>query len=565
MLIETRPKRPSNLGDDLPPFLRNALAARGVTSPEDRRLPLAALIPPTALPGITPAAERLAAAVAGDEHILIAGDFDADGATASALCVSLLRAFGATRVDYRVPNRFEYGYGLTPAFARVLLRAQPNVIVTVDNGTSSVEGVALAQSAGVDVVVTDHHLPGDELPQAHALVNPNLVDSQFASGNLAGVGVAYYVLSAVRQVLRANGHFEARGIAVPRLADWLDLVAIGTVADVVPLDRNNRILVHQGLRRMRAGTLRPGVQALLEVARRDATKLAAADLGFAVAPRLNAAGRLEDMGIGIRCLLAPDLAEARRHAGRLDELNARRREIEAGMNEDAVALVEVGDAGSAKALCLYEAHWHQGVVGIVAGRMRERYHRPVVAFADAGAAAPDDLKGSARSIPGLHIRDAIADCAARHPGLVGQFGGHAAAAGLTLRRNHLPRFRHAFNDAVAARVSERDLAGVVVTDGELAGTDLTVRNAQLVAAQGPWGQGFPEPAFHGEFEVVNERVVGERHLKIVLKHDGRVADAIAFNQAPVRTKRVRAVYHLDVNDYGDAETLQLRVDKLEPC
>ena len=565
MLIETRPKRPSNLGDDLPPFLRDALAARGVTSAEDRRLPLAALIPPTALPGITRAAERLAAAVAGDEHILIAGDFDADGATASTLCVSLLRAFGATRVDYRVPNRFEYGYGLTPAFVRVLLRAQPNVIVTVDNGTSSVEGVALAQSAGVDVIVTDHHLPGDELPQAHALVNPNLVDSQFASGNLAGVGVAYYVLSAVRQVLHANGHFETRGIAVPHLADWLDLVAIGTVADVVPLDRNNRILVHQGLRRMRAGTLRPGVQALLEVALRDATKLAAADLGFAIAPRLNAAGRLKDMGIGIRCLLAPDLAEARRHAGRLDELNARRREIEAGMNEDAVALVEVGDAGNAKALCLYEEHWHQGVVGIVAGRMRERYHRPVVAFADAGPAAPNDLKGSARSIPGLHIRDAIADCATRHPGLVGQFGGHAAAAGLTLRRNHLPQFRHAFNDAVAARVSERDLAGVVVTDGALAGTDLTVRNAQLVAAQGPWGQGFPEPAFHGEFEVVNERVVGERHLKIVLKHDGRVADAIAFNQAPVGAKRVRAVYRLDVNDYGDAETLQLRVDKLEPC
>lgn len=565
MLVETRLTRPADLGADLPPFLRDALAARGITSAADRRLPLGALVPPAGLPDIATAAERLAAAVAADEHIVIAGDFDADGATACALCVSLLRAFGATRVSYRVPNRFEYGYGLTAEFVRVVLRDHPNVIVTVDNGTSSVEGVAIAQSAGVDVIVTDHHLPGDELPAAHALVNPNLANSRFASRCLAGVGVAYYVLSAVRQVLRTRGHFEARGIAVPHLADWLDLVAIGTVADVVPLDRNNRILVHQGLRRMRGRTLRPGVQALVEVSKRAASKLAAADLGFAVAPRLNAAGRLDDMRIGIRCLLAADLAAARRHAGTLDELNRRRREIEAGMNEDAALLVEVGEAGNDKALCLYEAHWHQGVVGIVAGRMRERHNRPVVAFADAGPTAPDELKGSARSIPGLHIRDVIADCAARHPGLVGKFGGHAAAAGLTLRRVHLSRFRHAFNDAVAARVTERDLAGVVMTDGELAGADLTVANAKLVAAQGPWGQGFPEPAFHGEFDVVHERVVGERHLKVVLKHDGRVADGIAFNQPPVQAKRVRAVYRLDVNDFGDAETLQLRVDQIEPC
>ena len=565
MLIETRPKRPANLGAELPPFLREVLAARGVTEAEDLRLPLAALVPPTALPDIDVAAERLAAAVVGDERVVIAGDFDADGATASALCVSLLRAFGAAQVDYRVPNRFEYGYGLTPEFARVLLSEQPDVVVTVDNGTSSVEGVALARTAGVDVIVTDHHLPGDSLPPARAVVNPNLKDARFPSRNLAGVGVAYYVMSAVRQALRAAGHFASRAIPVPNLADWLDLVAIGTVADVVPLDRNNRILVHQGLRRMRRGMARPGVQALVEAAGKAASKLSAADLGFAIAPRLNAAGRLEDMAIGIRCLLATEPAEARRLAARLTELNALRREIEAGMNEDAAHLVETTDVGDDKALCLYEAHWHQGVVGIVAGRMRERYHRPVIAFADAGAAAPDELKGSARSIPGLHIRDAIADCAARHPGLVGKFGGHAAAAGLSLRRGHLPRFRRAFNDAVAARVSERDLAGVVVTDGELAAADRTVDNARLVAAAGPWGNGFPEPTFHGEFEVVNERVVGERHLRIVLKGDGRVTDAIAFNQAPLGAKRARAVYRLGLNDFGDAETLQLQVDKIEAC
>ena len=565
MLIETRPKRPANLGADLPPFLRDALAARGVTEAEDLRLPLAGLIPPTALPAIDTAAERLATAVMDDERIVIAGDFDADGATASALCVSLLRAFGATRVDYRVPNRFEYGYGLSVQFARFLLAEQPNVIVTVDNGTSSVEGVAAAQSAGVDVIVTDHHLPGETLPEARALVNPNLAGSRFASGALAGVGVAYYVMSAVRQTLRARGHFAARGIDVPNLADWLDLVAIGTVADVVPLDRNNRILIHQGLRRMRRGLARPGVQALAEVAERALSKLSAADLGFAVAPRLNAAGRLEDMGVGIECLLAKSLDEARPLAMRLNKLNVLRREIEAGMNEDAAHLVETGDVDDDKALCLYEAHWHQGVVGIVAGRMRERYHRPVIAFADAGPAAPDELKGSARSIPGLHIRDAIADCAARHPGLVGAFGGHAAAAGLSLRRDHLPRFRRAFNDAVAARVSDRDLAGVLVTDGELGAADLTVRNAHLVAEAGPWGNGFPEPTFHGEFDVVTERVVGDRHLKIVLKRDDRVVDGIAFNQEPVGAKRARAVYRLAINDYRDAETLQLQVDQIEAC
>ena len=565
LLVETRPRRAVDFGGDMPAFIRSALAARGVTTAEELTLSLSDLVPPDELPDIGVAAERLAAAVVDDQRIVVAGDFDADGATACALCVSLLRAFGAGQVDFQVPNRFEFGYGLSPEFARVVLQQRPDVIVTVDNGTSSIDGVALARDAGVDVIVTDHHLPGDTLPPAMALVNPNLAGSRFASPNLSGVGVAYYLMGAVRQVLRKQGRFAAKGVAEPNLADWLDLVALGTIADVVPLDRNNRILVHQGLRRMRGGRLRPGLRALVEVSGRALSKLTAADLGFAVAPRLNAAGRIDDMAIGIRCLLAPDFAAARHLAERLHEFNAERREIETQMNEDAVLLAAADADADAKALCLYESHWHPGVVGIVAARMRERYHRPVVAFADAGAAAPDELKGSARSIPGLHIRDAIADCAARHPGLVGKFGGHAAAAGLTLRRNHLPRFRRAFNAAVAARVSERDLAGVVVTDGELGAEDLTVANARAVVAHGPWGAGFPEPAFHGEFDVVNERVVGQRHLRMVLRRDGRVTDAIAFNQDPVAARRVRAVYRLGVNDRADVETLQLQVERLEAC
>ncbi len=565
MIVEPRPKRQCNLGDDLPAFLRDALAARGIANPGDLDLSLSHLHPPETLPGIEAAAERLAAAVMANERILIAGDFDADGATASALCVSVLRAFGATEVDFLVPNRFEFGYGLTPELVHVALQRAPGVIVTVDNGVSSLAGVALAQENGVDVIVTDHHLPGDELPQACALVNPNVAGSAFPSPNLAGVGVAFYVMGAVRGKLRAAGHFAKRNIADLNLADWLDLVAVGTVADVVPLDRNNRILVHQGLRRIRAGRARPGVRALVDVSGRTQSTLSAQDLGFAVGPRLNAAGRLEDMAIGIRCLLAEDDATASRQAEALDQLNRVRREIEAGMVDEAMGLVDEREVGDDVAICIYQQGWHEGVVGIVAGRLRERYHRPAIVFADAGAGAPGELKGSARSIPGLHIRDAIADCATRHPGLLVGFGGHAMAAGLVLRRPHLERFRHAFNEAVRCRVSERDLAGVTVTDGGLRGADLLLENARLIAEHGPWGQGFEEPLFHDEFDVVMQRVVGERHLKLALKREGRVADAIAFDQAPVEGPRVRAAYRLGVNDYRDAETLQLVIEKMAVC
>ena len=573
MRVETRETRPETLDPALPEFLRKALAARGTVSPADLQLRLAELHPPQTLPDIERAAERLATAVEKDERTLIVGDFDADGATASALCVSLLRAFGADErnVGFLVPNRFEFGYGLTPELVRVALEREPQVLVTVDNGVSSIDGVELARAAGVDVVVTDHHLPGETLPAAFALVNPNLADSAFPSPHLAGVGVAYYLMGAVRGVLRTRGHFDAR--PEPNLADWLDLVAVGTVADVVPLDRNNRILVHQGLRRIRAGRARPGIQALVQVAGRAQTKLVASDLGFAIGPRLNAAGRLQDMALGIECLLEDDPAAARKAAESLDALNVDRRQIEAEMSADALALVEeetVGDAVDA-AVCVYQPGWHQGVVGIVAARLRERYHRPAVVFADDDA-APDLLKGSARSIPGLHIRDAIADCAARYPGLVGAFGGHAMAAGLSVPRIHLPRFRIALKDAVASRVDERTLAGIATTDGELPSDEFSVANAQLISRHGPWGPGFEEPSFHGEFEVVTQRVVGERHLKLVLKQGGRVVDAIAFNQAHVngkpaaknsRMERVAAVYRLGINDYDDAETFQLQIDRLE--
>ena len=520
-------------------------------------------MPPDGLSDLDVAAARIARAVRDDEAILVLGDFDADGASGTALAVSLLESLGAARVDYLVPNRFAFGYGLTPQIVRVALEREPSLIVTVDNGMSSVAGVTLAQECGVDVVVTDHHLPGEELPPARAIVNPNAPGCAFASKALAGVGVVYYVLSRVRVLLSEAGFFAARGIAPPNLANWLDLVALGTVADVAPLDLNNRILVHQGLRRMRGGLARCGIRALAQVAGRNLRAVTAQDLGFGIAPRLNAAGRLADMALGIRCLLSPEMAEAQRLAGELDELNTDRRDIERDMTLDAALLVDESREDQESVLCLYDASWHQGIVGIVAGRIRERYHRPVIAFADAGAAAPGELRGSARSIPGLHIRDALDDVAARFPGLMVKFGGHAMAAGLSIKRSQLDRFKKAVSDAVEARVSERDLAGIRMTDGELEPGDLIIENARLVASHGPWGQGFEEPTFHGEFDIVAQRVVGARHLKLALRHGERVVDAVAFNREPVAGDRVRALYRLGVNDYSGMETLQLEIEDLE--
>ncbi len=551
--------------DSLPPLLRRVYALRGVSAAEEVDRSLGALLPPAALDPDGRAAGRIAAAVTRDEPILLVGDFDADGATSVALAVSALRAFGARQVDYLVPNRFEFGYGLSPEIVALAARRGPRLLITVDNGISSVDGVAAATAAGMDVIVTDHHLPGRQLPDAYALVNPNLPGCGFPSPAMAGVGVIYYVMGLVRSRLRAEGWFAER--AEPNLADWLDLVALGTVADVVPLDRNNRILVHQGVARMRAGRCRPGIRALAEVAGRPLPKLRAQDLGFALGPRLNAAGRLDDMTLGIRCLLAPDMDEALGLARALDELNRARRELEQEMMRDAELIVAGQGSGcdDRVGICVYDPGWHQGIIGIVAGRLREKVNRPVIAFADAGPAAPDELKGSARSLPALHVRDALDAVASRYPGLLMRFGGHAMAAGLAIKRVHYERFARAFDAQVRQVLPEEALTRTVLTDGELGEADLCLASARCLADAGPWGQGFPEPLFHGEFELVSQRVVGEDHLKLVVRRGRRLVDCIAFRQAPLPdVKRLLLAYRLAENDYGDLPTLQLVVEHLIP-
>jgi single-stranded-DNA-specific exonuclease len=540
-------------------------SARGIESIEQLDLSLGRMLQPASLDGAAAAAELLADAVADARHIRFVGDFDADGATSSALGVAALRAMGARRVDFVVPNRFEFGYGLTPEIVAIAMQDRPDVLVTVDNGISSVDGARAARAAGATLIITDHHLAGSELPAADAIVNPNLPGSTFGSRNLAGVGVIFYVLTLLRGVLRDRGWFAAAGRAEPNLAEYLDLVALGTVADVVPLDQNNRILVQHGLRRIQAGKTRPGIRALCEAAGRRMSTLSAQDLAFGVGPRINAAGRLDDMSIGIRCLLATNIIEARSLATALEELNETRRAIQQRMTQEAeleVANVDAGDV--ALGLCVYRESWHQGVVGIVAGRLKERFHRPAIAFADAGATAPDELRGSARSIQGVHIRDVFDAIATRYPGLIQRFGGHAMAAGLSIRRVHLARFSDAFNKEVGRWVSAEEVDGVVLSDGELAGTELDLTLADEVARGGPWGQGFPEPLFHGVFDVVHQRVVGERHLKLTLRKDMRVVDAIAFNQPLLaRGAQARIAYRLATNDYRDNTTLQLVVEHID--
>ena len=548
----------------VPPFLRRIYGHRGIGTPADLDLALSGLEPPSALRGIDQAAGRIAEAVREGQRILLVGDFDADGATSVALGVSLLRAFGASAVDFVVPNRFEFGYGLSPELVDLALLRSPELIVTVDNGVSSIAGVERANAHGVDVVVTDHHLPGPRLPPAYAIVNPNVPGCAFPSKAIAGVGVIYYVLSQTRALLRASGWFDERMRPEPALADWLDLVALGTVADVVPLDQNNRRLVHQGIRRMRSGRCRPGIAALAEVGRRDLARLKASDLGFAIGPRLNAAGRLDDMTIGIQCLLAASMDEARPLAAQLDELNRERRGVEQSMLADAELLVAEAEGGieGKFGIVMFHPAWHQGVVGLVAGRLRERYHRPAIAFAEAGGEG-GELKGSARSLPELHIRDALAAIAARDPALLIRFGGHAMAAGMTLDRRCLPRFAKAFDEEVRQRLPVEALKGRLETDGELDADELTLDNALRLAEGGPWGQAFPEPLFHGDFELVSQRVVGKEHLKLVLKRQDRLIGAIAFRQQPIEDcNRVRLAYALEVNDYRDL-ALELRVAQIE--
>ncbi|MAT65324.1 MAG: single-stranded-DNA-specific exonuclease RecJ [Gammaproteobacteria bacterium] len=561
---------PAELPDSLPAVLRRVYAARGIRRPEELEHVLNRLHRPEQLGGLATAVDLLEQALVNDRRILIVGDFDADGATSSALCVRALRALGARQVDFLVPNRFEYGYGLTPEIVGVALERRPDLIMTVDNGVSSHQGVAAAQAAGVQVLVTDHHLPGAVLPPAEAIVNPNLPNDPFPSKHLAGVGVAFYVMSALRARLRETGWFAQRGIDEPNLAGLLDLVALGTVADVVPLDHNNRILVEQGLRRIRAGQCVPGITALLQAAGRDPGRCVASDLGFAVGPRLNAAGRMEDMRIGIDCLLADSMAEARRLAATLDGLNRERREVETQMKEEALRELETLHLDAAAELpvgvCLYNPDWHQGVIGILAARVKETWHRPVIAFARAGG---DELKGSARSVPGLHIRDVLDAVAARHPELIRKFGGHAMAAGLSLAESALADFKAAFDAEVRRHLDEQALQGIVYSDGELAPDELSLETAELLRAAGPWGQAFPEPVFDGDFELVGQRVVGERHLKLQLREprSGRNLDAIAFHAAAQHVLEpgagLRLAYRADSNAFRGQCSLQLVVEYIE--
>ncbi|MBA4721906.1 MAG: single-stranded-DNA-specific exonuclease RecJ [Alcanivorax sp.] len=543
---------------EVPPLLARILAARGMSGAEELDLSLNRLPHPRQFGGLEQAVALLLQARREHWRVCVVGDYDADGATATAVMVKGLQQLGFVRPDYLVPDRFEYGYGLSPAIVDLAReRYQPDLLITVDNGIASIDGVAAARAAGLRVLITDHHLPGDTLPDADAILNPRLCEEGFPAANLAGVGVAFYVLMALQSALELRG----------RVVDLLDLVALGTVADVVVLDGANRILVEQGLRRLRAGQGSPGVRALLRVAGREPARVVAADLGFAAGPRLNAAGRLSDMSHGIECLLAESDAEAERHAQELDTINRERRGIEQGMREAAMAEVARLTGPTPPALCLHGDDWHEGVVGILASRVKEALNRPVIAFAPARQQGL--LKGSGRSIPGLHLRDVLDAVATGHPGLLHKFGGHAMAAGLTLERRHLAEFTAAFQAAVAAQADEDVFLDVIDTDGELGERDITLANAELLSHRFPWGQGFPPPRFDGVFEVLNHRVVGERHLKLTLglPDVGAAVDGIFFNapvaDLPSRIQRVEGVYRLEVNEFRGQRNPQLLFEYLQ--
>jgi single-stranded-DNA-specific exonuclease len=566
LVIERRPPTCNEMLDArLHPVLRRAYAARGVRDPAELALTLDRLQPVSSLESIDAAVELLL--VHREGRVLVVGDFDADGATSTALLMRCLGCWGFAHVDFLVPNRFEFGYGLTPEIVGLALERQPTLIVTVDNGISSVAGVAAARERGIAVLITDHHLPGDTLPDADVIVNPNLPDSRFGSRALAGVGVAFYLMAAVRRELERRKLLPADAKPV---AEFLDLVALGTVADLVPLDVNNRVLVSQGIRRIRAGRAVPGIRALLAIGNRPTTSLTAADLGFTIGPRLNAAGRLDDMSIGIRCLVTDDESEALALASKLDALNAERREIEARMQEVALnavrTLKEPITATSARqGVCLYDPNWHQGVVGLVASRIKDRIRRPVIAFAQGGGGM---LRGSARSVAGVHIRDVLDGLAKRHPELISRFGGHAMAAGLSLEERHLDAFARAFDAEVRRWADRAEPANRVSTDGELTVDEIALETAQALREGGPWGQSFPEPCFDGVFAIKSARMLGEKHLKmwVTTADKSRAFDAIAFNyKAPgdaagIPDGEVRLVYRLDINEYQGQRRLQLLVD-----
>jgi single-stranded-DNA-specific exonuclease len=500
--------------------------------------------------GLATMASMLADAIAQKKRLLVVADYDSDGATACAVTVKGLRGMGA-EIDYIVPNRFEYGYGLTPEIVALAAERNPDIIITVDNGIASVDGVRAANERGIAVLVTDHHLPGDELPGAACIINPNQPGCTFPSKHLAGVGVAFYLMLAVRGELRARGAFDTR--PEPNLTELLDLVALGTVADLVRLDDNNRILVEQGLRRIRAGKASPGVEALLRIAGRDPRRATAQDFGFGAGPRLNAAGRLQDMSLGIACLLAVTLPEAMLFAQQLDALNRERRDIEADMQESALMSLEFIDPGAHYSLSLYEPEWHQGVIGILASRIKERFHRPVIAFAPGSDGV---LKGSGRSIAGLHLRDALDLVSKRHPGLLLKFGGHAMAAGLTIEEGSFARFRDAFEEVVRGLLTPADLEAIIETDGAIDPAEIDLGLAELLENH-VWGQGFAAPEFDDAFQVAEQRIVGDRHLKLRLEKSGRRFEAILFNCIDTMPASIRAVYRLQVNEYNGSRNVQL--------
>lgn len=586
MLIQRRPPPPEAAvaalmtpGAAVSPLLARIYASRQISDPDDLKLEPAGLLPPASLKGMNEATQLLWQTLQQQGRVLVVSDFDADGATSCAVVLRALQLMGFVHLDYIVPDRFTYGYGLSPEIVPLAIARKPDLIITVDNGISSHEGVAMARAAGIAVLITDHHLPGQTLPDANAILNPNQPDCHFASKALAGVGVVFYLMLGLRALLREHGWFTAQGLPEPRLADLLDLVALGTVADVVPLDRNNRILVSEGLRRIRQGRACEGILALLNQGRRPYQSLVAADLGFAVGPRLNAAGRLEDMSLGIACLLSDDPSSARQLAAQLDRINDERKRIEGDMREQAMAaLVQMqaqltGAQEMPAALCLYDPQWHQGVVGILASRVKEQFHRPVIVFADADNSAPDnaEVKGSARSVPGLHIRDLLDQIAAQHPGLISRFGGHAMAAGLSLEKSRLADFETAFVSAAGRLLDGDALQKRLLTDGAIEAALMRLETAEMLRNAGPWGQGFPEPLFDGEFELVSQRLVGERHLKMTLLPAGsdNLLDAIAFNIDPKvwpdpGVSQVRLVYRLDINEYRGQRQLQLLVEYLQP-
>ncbi|EDI0105163.1 single-stranded-DNA-specific exonuclease RecJ [Salmonella enterica subsp. enterica serovar Hvittingfoss] len=561
----------AELPADLPPLLRRLYASRGVRSARELERSVKGMLPWQQLSGIDNAVEILYNAFREGIRIIVVGDFDADGATSTALSVLGMRALGCDNISYLVPNRFEDGYGLSPEVVDQAKARGAQLIVTVDNGISSHAGVAHAKTLGIPVIVTDHHLPGDTLPDAEAIINPNLRDCEFPSKSLAGVGVAFYLMLALRTFLRDKGWFDERNIAPPNLAELLDLVALGTVADVVPLDANNRILTWQGLSRIRAGKCRPGIKALLEISNRDPQQLAASDLGFALGPRLNAAGRLDDMSVGVALLLCDNLGEARVLASELDALNQTRKEIEQGMQAEALILCEKLERSSETlpgGLAMYHPEWHQGVVGILASRIKERFHRPVIAFAPAGDGT---LKGSGRSIQGLHMRDALERLDTLYPDLMIKFGGHAMAAGLSLEEHKFEQFQQRFGELVTEWLDPALLQGEVISDGPLSAAEMSMEVAQLLRDAGPWGQMFPEPLFDGRFRLLQQRLVGERHLKVMVEPvgGGPLLDGIAFNIDTTcwpdnGVREVELAYKLEINEFRGNRSLQIIIDDIWP-